>query len=322
MDGVKGLKHIRLDDYIIKKTVGTGSFGRVKLAFNSKDSRYYALKILKKTEIIKLKQVDHICSEMSILDAIDHPFCIKMYGISQNDRYLYIMMEYVPGGELFTHLRTVQSLGNDDARFYGAQVTLIFEYLHSKDIVYRDLKPENLLIDSQGYLKLTDFGFAKKIEGRTYTLCGTPEYLAPEILLQKGHGKPVDWWCLGILIYEMLVGIDPFSDDEPMAVYQNILRGKIKFPSTFNKDAKSIVKHLLVADLGKRYGNLKNGVNDIKEHRWFNGLDWKVALKRGLKPSFIPKVASEGDTSNYSEYPDSPELPKPLKPSEDPFLKW
>lgn len=142
----------------------------------------------------------------------------------------------------------------------------MFDYLHQKDIVYRDLKPENLLINQNGNLKLTDFGFAKVIENRTYTLCGTPEYLAPEILLQKGHGKPVDWWCLGILIYEMIVGIDPFSDDEPMAVYQNILKGKVKFPSNFNKDAKSLVKHLLVAELAKRYGNLKRGVKDITGH--------------------------------------------------------
>jgi len=133
-----------------------------------------------------------------------------------------------------------------------------------------------------GYLKLTDFGFAKVIEKRTYTLCGTPEYLAPEILLQKGHGKPVDWWCLGILIYEMIVGVDPFSDDEPMAIYQNILKGKIKFPLTFPKDAKSLVKHLLVADLAKRYGNLKNGSKDIKKHRWFKKFSWESCLNRKM----------------------------------------
>lgn len=316
------IKKVVLEDYTIKQTVGTGSFGRVKLIFHSKENKYYALKILKKIEIMKLKQVDHILSEISILNIIDHPFLVKIVGISQNERYLYIIMEYVQGGELFTYLRTVQSLKNEDSVFYAGQVVLMFEYLHSKNVVYRDLKPENLLIDSQGYLKLTDFGFAKVIEGRTYTLCGTPEYLAPEILLQKGHGKPVDWWCLGILIYEMLVGIDPFSDEEPMAVYQNILKGKIKFPSNFDKDAKSLVKHLLVADLGKRYGNLKGGVNDIKEHRWFNEFDWKKLVAKSLKPPFLPKVKSDGDTSNYSQYPDSPDLPKMLKPNEDPFLNW
>ena len=317
-----GLKKIDLEDYLIKQTLGTGSFGRVRLVFQQKENKFYALKILKKIEIMKLKQVDHILSEMSILNLIDHPFIVRMRGVSQNDRYLYIVLEYVQGGELFTYLRSVKSLRNEDAIFYAGQVLLMFEYLHTKNVVYRDLKPENLLIDAEGYLKLTDFGFAKVIESRTYTLCGTPEYLAPEILLQKGHGKPVDWWCLGILVYEMLVGIDPFSDEEPMNVYQNILKGKIKFPSSFNANAKSLVKHLLVADLGKRYGNLKGGVCDIKEHRWFKDFDWQKLAEKQLKPSFLPKIRGEGDTSNFSNYPDSPDLPNPLKNNEDPFLNW
>jgi serine/threonine protein kinase len=175
----------------------------------------------------------------------------------------------------------------------------MFEYLHSKNIIYRDLKPENILIDKSGYLKLTDFGFAKICEGRTYTLCGTPEYLAPEILLNKGnylifnskgHGKPVDWWTFGVLLYEMNAGIDPFNDEDPMLIYQKILKGKIKFPSSFDANAKSLVKHLLEADLSKRYGNLKGGVADIKNHRYFKGLDFIKLLSMQIKPLYIPKV--------------------------------
>ena len=178
----------------------------------------------------------------------------------------------------------------------------MFEYLHDRNIVYRDLKPENLLIDVKGNLKLTDFGFAKVIEKRTYTLCGTPEYLAPEILLQKGHGKPVDWWCLGVLIYEMLTGIDPFSDEDPLSVYQNILKGKLKFYCNFPTNAKSIVKRLLVADLTKRFGNLKKGILDIKNHRWFRDVDWNLCKKLEINPPYVPKVSHEGDNSNYEDY--------------------
>lgn len=323
MDIKKGkIKQVDLNEFEIKQTVGTGSFGRVKLIKRKADNKHFALKILTKAEIVKLKQVDHILSEVTILNILDHPLLIKMFGIAQNERYLYIIMEYISGGELFTYLRTVQNVKNDDAKFYAAQITLMFEHLHSMDIVYRDLKPENLLIDTSGYLKLTDFGFAKILEGRTYTLCGTPEYLAPEILLQKGHGKAVDWWCLGIIIYEMLVGIDPFSDDDPMSVYQNILRGKIKFPSNFPKDAKSLVKHLLVADLGKRYGNLKGGVNDIKNHRWFGNYPYKKLLDKQIEATYVPKIKGDGDTSHFSQYPESPEMPKALKPNDDPFLNW
>jgi len=132
---------------------------------------------------------------------------------------LYFQLEYINGGELFTYLRTEGRLTPQHSKFYAGSVTLMFEYLHAKHIIYRDLKPENLLIAQTGYLRLTDFGFAKYCEGRTYTLCGTPEYLAPEILLNKGHGKAVDWWCLGILSYEMIAGIDPFNDEDPMTIY-------------------------------------------------------------------------------------------------------
>jgi len=207
-------------------------------------------------------------------------------------------------------------------RFYSAHIITIFEYLHGKNIVYRDLKPENILISSNGFLKLTDFGFAKIIEDKTYTLCGTPEYLAPEIILNKGHGKAVDWWTLGILTYEMLVGIDPFNDDDPMMVYQKIIKGKIKFPKNIEKEAKSIIKHLLDADVTQRYGCLKNGVKDILDHRWFKGFDWKSLLFMNQEAPYIPKLKSNSDTSNFSNYPDSDSEIPTLKPDKDPFYNW
>ena len=322
VDKSSKVKLMKLSDYEIGETLGTGSFGRVRISKNKKTNEYVAMKIMKKVEILKSKQADHIANEIKILSMIDHPFVIKFDGFTQDEKYLYLALELINGGELFTYLRGVGSFPVDQARVYIAQIISIFEYLHSKNIIYRDLKPENILIHKSGYLKLTDFGFAKIVEGRTYTLCGTPEYLAPEIILNKGHGKPVDWWTCGILLYEMIAGIDPFSDDDPMMVYQKILKGKIKFPSGFDSNAKSLVKHLLESDLTKRYGNLKGGVKDIKGHRFFKELNWEKLINMELTPPYIPKVKSASDISNFSSYPDSDTPCPSIKKSEDPFLDW
>ena len=316
------VRQIKLSDYDMGETLGTGSFGRVKIAKDKKTGEYVAMKIMKKAEILKSKQADHISNEIKILSMIDHPFVITFGGFTQDDRNLYLALELINGGELFTYLRGVGRFPVDQARVYIAQIVLIFDYLHNKNIIYRDLKPENILIHKSGYLKLTDFGFAKIVEGRTYTLCGTPEYLAPEIILNKGHGKPVDWWTCGILLYEMIAGIDPFSDDDPMMVYQKILKGKIKFPSGFDSNAKSLIKHLLDSDLTKRYGNLKNGVKDITGHRFFKNLEWDKLLKKELPPPYVPKVKSNDDISNFSAYPDSDNPAPQIKKDEDPFLDW
>ena len=256
---LKSPSALQLDEYELLKALGEGSFGRVYIARHKTSGQYWAFKQLKKYEIIKSKQVDHLKNEVYILNSISHPFIVKMAGMTQDNRFLYIGMEFVVGGELFTYLRRVVRFPKLQTALYTAQVTLMFEHLHANNVIYRDLKPENLLIDGEGYLKLTDFGFAKIVENRTYTLCGTPEYIAPEIILNKGHGKGVDWWTVGVLIFEMLAGIDPFNDADPMMIYQNIIRGNLKFPRTFDKDGRSLVKHLLVSDLSKRYGNLKNG---------------------------------------------------------------
>ena len=207
---------LNLGKFVLKATLGTGSFGRVRLVQYKENNEFYALKMLKKSEVIYLKQVDHIKTEKKILEEIAHPNIVNLFGSFMDDKFLYLLMEYVIGGEFFTHLRKAGRFPNDTAKFYAAQVSLAFEYLHNCTIIYRDLKPENLLLDSDGHCKVTDFGFAKKVEYRTWTLCGTPEYLAPEIILSKGHGKSVDWWATGILCYEMLAGYPPFYDEDPL----------------------------------------------------------------------------------------------------------
>ena len=315
---------IKIKDYEQLKTVGLGSYGRVRLCKHKKTGDTFVMKILKKNEIIKQKQVDHVYSEFNILVSLKHPFIVQLLGYNFDDpKYVYFILEYIQGGELFTLLRTKRTFPIPQARFYIAHIITIFEYLHSKNIVYRDLKPENILINKNGYLKLTDFGFAKQLENeKTYTLCGTPEYLAPGIILNKGHGKAVDWWTLGILLYEMLVGIDPFSDDEPMKTYQKILKGKINFPKTINKDAKSLIKHLLTQDTSKRFGCLKSGVKDILNHRFFEGFDWKNFVYLSMPAPYLPNIKSDDDTSNFEKYPESDgEIPAVDKKN-DPFLKW
>jgi len=308
-----------IKDFDLRATVGTGTFGRVRVVKikENPDRTPLALKIMKKSEVIRLKQVEHVKAETQILSVIEHPFIVNLLTTFQDAKRLFIVLEFVNGGELFSYLRKEGRLPNDDARFWAGEIILAFAYLHSESVVYRDLKPENLLIDCEGHVKITDFGFAKVVEDRTWTLCGTPEYLAPEIIQSKGHGRAVDWWALGILIFEMLAGYPPFYDENPFGIYQKVLAGKIDFPRHFDVKAKDLIKRLLTHDKAKRFGCLKNGAEDIKKHKWYKGVDWEQLYARVAKAPWVPSVKAADDTSMFDRYPESTENSAPEISSKD-----
>ncbi|KAJ1963024.1 cAMP-dependent protein kinase catalytic subunit [Dipsacomyces acuminosporus] len=299
--------HVKLDDFEVFRTVGTGSFGRVRLVRHKATNKHYAMKVLKKSHVVKAKQVEHVNSERKILAECDCPFIVHMLGTCQDNVNLYFFMEYVVGGELFTYLRRYHRFPPPVAKFYAAEVLLALEYLHSKHIIWRDTKPENILLDHRGHVKLTDMGFAKKVTDRTWTLCGTPDYLAPEVIQAKGYGKSVDWWALGILIFEMIAGYPPFYDEDHYRLYEKILSGRVQWPAQFDPVARDLVSRLLTADLSRRLGNLHRGSADIKEHRWFAEVDWNRLAAREIPAPLIPPQKVDGDTSNFDKYPETTE---------------
>ena len=191
---------------------------------------------------------------------------IPLLWSSKDTNHLFFLFPFISGGELFSYLRKARRFSVPTSLFFSAEIVSALSYLHSLNIVYRDLKPENILLDREGHVIITDFGFAKNVPDRTWTLCGTPEYLAPEIIQSKGHNKAVDWWALGILIYEMLAGYPPFCDDNPYVVYKKILEGEIVWPAQVDQVAKDLISKLLEEDSNKRLGNMKRGAQDIMDH--------------------------------------------------------
>eukprot|EP00944_MAST-04C_sp_MAST-4C-sp1_P000700 g700.t1 len=284
--------------------LGEGAFGRVSLVKqkNSPDGTTYALKAMQKELIVNNNLQEHTLNEKSVMEMLNHPFLLKLHNSYQDDRYLYLLIELCQGGELFAYLRERGNFTEQQAKFYAAGVTLGFQDMHQLNICYRDLKPENLLLDSNGFLKICDFGLAKVVNDKTFTLCGTPDYLAPEIITSKGHNKSCDYWALGILIYEMTVGDVPFYADDPMMIYQLILRHDLQFPYKMSKGCKDIVSKLLNSNPSKRLGNLKGQTKDVIKHKWFASFDFESMVKMNkdnLNIPIEPEVSSSTDTSNF-----------------------
>ncbi|XP_045036539.1 cGMP-dependent protein kinase, isozyme 2 forms cD4/T1/T3A/T3B isoform X2 [Daphnia magna] len=300
--------HVQLSDIRVIATLGVGGFGRVELVQISNDtSRSYGLKQMKKSQIVETRQQQHIMSEKEIMEEANCDFIVKLYKTFKDRKYLYMLMEACLGGELWTILRDRGNFDDSTTRFYTACVVEAFEYLHSRGIIYRDLKPENLLLDTQGYVKLVDFGFAKKLQAgrKTWTFCGTPEYVAPEVILNKGHDISADYWSLGVLMFELLTGTPPFTGSDPMKTYNIILKGidAVDFPRNITRNATALIKKLCRDNPAERLGYQKGEIRDIQKHKWFDGFNWEGLRNRTLTPPIIPQIRSAMDSSNFDEYP-------------------
>jgi len=310
-------RNLKLSDLRIIATLGVGGFGRVELVMVAGDQkkRSMALKQMKKSQIVETRQQQHIMSEKEIMEESDSHFIVKLYKTFKDRKYLYMLMESCLGGELWTILRDRGNFDDSTTRFYTSCVVEAFDYLHSRGIIYRDLKPENLLLDAVGYVKLVDFGFAKKLQvGRkTWTFCGTPEYVAPEVILNKGHDISADYWSLGVLMFELLTGTPPFTGTDPMKTYNIILKGidAIDFPRNITARAKELIKKLCRDNSAERLGYQKGGIRDIQKHKWFDGFNWEGLRQRTLAVPIMPSIQSHLDTSNFDEYPMDAEGPPP-----------
>ncbi|XP_014598937.1 PREDICTED: cGMP-dependent protein kinase, isozyme 2 forms cD4/T1/T3A/T3B-like isoform X1 [Polistes canadensis] len=289
-------------------TLGVGGFGRVELVQIADDSsRAFALKQMKKAQIVETRQQQHIMSEKRIMNETNCDFIVKLYKTFKDDKYLYMLMEVCLGGELWTVLRDRGHFDDPTTRFYTACVVEAFDYLHSRNIIYRDLKPENLLLDNEGYVKVVDFGFAKRLDHgkKTWTFCGTPEYVAPEVILNRGHDISADYWSLGVLMFELLTGAPPFTGSDPMKTYNIILKGidTIDFPKIITRNASVLIKKLCRDNPAERLGHQKGGISEIQKHKWFDGFNWEGLRLRTLDPPIRPRIRAPIDTSNFDDYP-------------------
>ncbi len=296
---------VSVDDFELLKVLGKGSFGKVFLVRLLSNQRVFAMKVLKKEDVMRRKQVEHTRTERRIMGVVEHPFIVQLRYAFQTSDKLYMVSDYCRGGELFFHLKKLRTFSEEMVRFYAAQIVAALEHLHASDIVYRDLKPENVLLDELGYIRLTDFGLSRdKVSTPTgaTTFCGTPEYLSPEMILHRrtrtGYGKPVDWWSLGTLMFEMLTGWPPFYDKNMRTMCEKILKSTLEFPEKFeiSPPARSLIRGLLERDPARRLTPVA-----IRAHAFFADLDWPALHRRELPAPFRPPVSGELDIQNFDK---------------------
>lgn len=292
---------LTIDDFELITVIGKGSFGKVMQVRKRDTSRIYALKTIRKIHIVNRNEITHTLAERLVLSQVNSPFIVPLKFSFQSEQKLYLVLAFVNGGELFHHLQRESRFNEERSRFYSAELLLALEHLHELDVVYRDLKPENILLDYTGHIALCDFGLCKlnmKANEKTNTFCGTPEYLAPEILNGEGYDKTIDWWTLGVLLYEMLAGLPPFYDEVTDDMYRKILNDPLRFGPEFESEARSILTSLLTRDPSQRLG--VNGAEEIKKHPFFsNYVDFKKLSQKKIQPPFKPSVASPVDVSNF-----------------------
>lgn len=289
------------DDFDFLKVVGRGAFGKVMQVKYRKTGNIYAMKILRKKQIVDNNQIDHTKSERKILEAMKHPFLMTLRFAFQTDSKLYFVLDYYRGGELFFHLRKKKRFSGEETKFFVAEVALALGHLHSKDIIYRDLKPENILLHDSGHICLTDFGLSKDLDPmsqESHTFCGTPEYLAPEIIEKQGHGMAVDWWSLGILCYELATGQPPFYSNNVHKMYRMIRTENAIFPANLSAKCSDFISKLLIRDPKRRLGYGEGDLKDIQQHPWFEDEKWDKYLELKVNPPYKPIVLT--DTSNFS----------------------
>uniref|UniRef100_A0A8C3XTM0 protein kinase C n=1 Tax=Chelydra serpentina TaxID=8475 RepID=A0A8C3XTM0_CHESE len=312
---------LTLDDFRFLAVLGRGHFGKVLLSEYSRTGELYAIKALKKGDIVARDEVESLMCEKRIFETVNssrHPFLVNLFACFQTPEHVCFVMEYTAGGDLMMHIHT-DVFTEPRATFYAACVVLGLQFLHERKIVYRDLKLDNLLLDKEGFVKIADFGLCKEGMGygdRTSTFCGTPEFLAPEVLTDTSYTRAVDWWGLGVLVYEMLVGESPFPGDDEEEVFDSIVNDEVRYPRFLSTEAIGVMRRLLRRNPERRLGSSERDAEDVKKQPFFRVIDWEALLARRLPPPFVPVIKGREDISNFDEEftAEAPALTPPREP--------